>query len=118
MADQDQERLKGGMGQQSPEPDPAAAGSGDGAQQAVGSALQDNDQAGGGLGQNHSGYGSGTTHDATGGQGHGEVTQGAQGQTGHLGPAPGGAGQPRSNVTGGPDLSKGLADGNKNGGGI
>jgi len=83
------------------------------------SGLDQNDQAGGGLGQNQTGYGGSTEQDSTGGQGPGEVKQGAQGQTGHLGPAPGaGVGQPRSATTGGPDLSKGLSDQNQGGGGI
>ncbi len=133
MADPEQERLKGGMGQQDAPSNPSAGQSSDegsgaqsgGSQSAKGagvggpSGLDQNDQAGGGLGQNQTGYGGSTQQDTTGGQGTQQANLGAQGQTGHLGPAPGsGEGQPRSGATGGPDLSKGLSDQNQGGGGI
>ncbi|MBW3618320.1 MAG: hypothetical protein KY446_11370 [Proteobacteria bacterium] len=86
--------------------------------------IAGNDQAGGGLGQNHSGYGG----DNAPTSGEPEVTsenaerQGSQGfaaRSGNVGPSPTGGGQqPRSAITGGPDLSKGLADTNRGGGGF
>ena len=91
-------------------------------------ALSGNDQAqpgGGGLGQNQQGYGQSPdlTPQAAG---QAEVThhdaeqQGSAGigtRTGNLGPSPtGGGAQPASATTGGPDLSKGLADNNRGGG--
>jgi hypothetical protein len=156
MADQDQERLKGGMGQQDPKAkdeaamtgganqgygqtgfSPEAGQSGQVSNQSAGQSsdegsgamsggaltpgLDANDQASGsaGLGQNQTGYGGATQQDTTGGQGHQQANLGAQGQTGHLGPAPGpGQGQLHSNTTGGADLSKGLSDQNRGGGGI
>lgn len=87
-----------------------------------GGPLNFNDQASSqGLGQNQQGYGSSV--DAAGQQ---DVLQrdaaqqasGGQGaRTGNLGPSPhDGAAQPASPTTGGPDLSKGLADQNRSGG--
>jgi hypothetical protein len=109
MADQDKERAnqerEGGAGQQ----------------QGGGSAQAGNDQAGGGLGQNHSGYG-GDNGPAGGAEGSGEdaqqqASEGIAVRTDNLGPGPsGGANQPKSSTTGGPDLSKGLADNNRGGG--
>ena len=65
------------------------------------------------LGQNRQGYGGSTRQDATGGLGDQQVVQGAQGQTGVLGPQPGQSqGQPGSPTTGGPSLAQGLSDNN------
>jgi hypothetical protein len=107
----EQERLKGGMGQQD--------ASGQSAEQA---GLAGNDQAGGGLGQTQTGYGGDNTQ-ADANQ-PGEVSQDAQQQASqgigaradNLGPSPTGANQPRSATTGGPDLSKGVGDSNRGGG--
>lgn len=106
-------------GQSSDEGSGAPSGAGATAGTDAASGLNPNDQAGDGLGQNQSGYGSSTQQDTTGGQGGQQANLGAQGQTGHLGPAPGpGQGQPHSETTGGPDLSKGVSDQNQGGGGI
>ena len=110
----EQERLKGGMGQQ--------GGAGQAAEQA---GLAANDQAGGGLGQNQTGYGGGNDAETTPTSGEADTTahdaelQSSQGvgvRTDNLGPSPSGGSQPRSAVTGGPDLSKGLGDSNRGGG--
>jgi hypothetical protein len=89
-------------------------------------ALMGNDQAqpgGGGLGQNQQGYGQSPDLDPqAAGQadvaGHDAQQQSSQGigaRQGTLGPSPtGGSGQPSSPTTGGADLSKGIADGNRN----
>ena len=69
------------------------------------------------LGQNFQSYGQSTQHDTTFGQGPGQASLGAEGQTGVLGPRPGQSdGQPSSAATGGPDLSQGLKDQNNQGG--
>ena len=131
MADQDQERLKGGMGQQDVAKNQSAGQSSDegsgvqsGGAQGVGSGaagqdpLSGNDQVGGGLGQNQQSYGQSTEHDTTGGLGKGQANLGAQGQSGHLGPGPSSSQGSASPATGGPDLSKGLSDQNRGGGGV
>jgi hypothetical protein len=65
------------------------------------------------LGQNRQGYGGSTKQDTSGGMGTQQAIQGAQGQTGVLGPQPGQAqGQPASPTTGGPSLAQGLTDNN------
>lgn len=110
----EQERLKGGMGQQ--------GGAGQGSETA---GLAANDQAGGGLGQNQTGYGGGNHAETTPTSGEADTaahdaelqsSQGVGARTDNLGPAPTGGRQPRSAVTGGPDLSKGVGDGNRGGG--
>lgn len=112
----EQERLKGGMGQQG---GAQQAGAGQGAEAA---GLAANDQAGGGLGQNQTGYGGDnpsigpsepgeTAHDA-----QQQASQGIGVRTDNLGPSPTGQNQARSATTGGPDLSKGVGDSNRGGG--
>ena len=65
------------------------------------------------LGQNRQGYGGSTKQDTSGGMGTQQAIQGAQGQTGVLGPQPGQSqGQPGSPTTGGPSLAQGLTDNN------
>jgi hypothetical protein len=65
------------------------------------------------LGQNRQGYGGSTKQDTSGGMGTQQAIQGAQGQTGVLGPQPGQSqGQPGSPTTGGPNLAQGLTDNN------
>ena len=91
-------------------------------------ALTGNDQAqpgGGGLGQNQQGYGqspdlapeaSGNAA-ATDFDAHQEGSAGIGARPGTLGASPsGGSAQPASAATGGPDLSKGLADANRGSG--
>jgi nucleoid-associated protein YgaU len=106
----EQERLKGGMGQQND--------AGQGAEQA---GLAANDQAGGGLGQNQTGYGGGNAPSPTGGidtaqDAEAQASQGVGTRSDNIGPSPTGANQPRSATTGGPDLSSGLKDSNRGGG--
>lgn len=97
------------------------------ASHAPGTALTGNDraQAGGGLGQNQQGYGqspdldpqpAGEADTAGRDAGH-QSSTGVGARPGTLGPSPaGGASQPASPTTGGPDLSKGLTDNNRGGG--
>ena len=86
--------------------------------------IAGNDTPGGGLGQNQQSYGqSGDTApqaadqaDVTQHDAQQQASAGIGARTGNLGASPtGGASQPSSPTTGGPDLSKGLSDQNRNG---
>lgn len=83
--------------------------------------IAGNDTAGGGLGQNQTGYGG--DNETNSGDGEGvaqnaeqQSSQGVSTRSDNLGPSPTGGGQARSATTGGPDLSKGLGDSNRGGG--